>query len=136
MGCDAGEPHLPVPVESVLGKQDVVLRGPGGESIPGLVAADLAGLGDGWYLEMPGNPLSPQCDDEPWADTADPAAMIEDHGIVGALRRSVTLTKGRRRRAVFLSAVLVCIGFSLPGFIGGILLPFAAIGLTVQFYDF
>jgi hypothetical protein len=59
---------------------------------------------------------------------------------------------------VFLSALLVWIGFSLPGAIGGllllvtgwpfwvtntvailasaVLLPFSAIGLSLQFYDF
>ena len=70
--CGAGEPYLPVRVESVLGRPDVVLRGPGGESIPGPVAADLAGRGDGWYLDLPGNPLSPACDYERWSDSADP----------------------------------------------------------------
>jgi hypothetical protein len=72
VACAAGEPYLPVPVESVLGRQDVVLRGPGGESIPGPTAADLAGRGDGWYLDMPGNPLSPECDYERWSDATDP----------------------------------------------------------------
>ncbi len=59
---------------------------------------------------------------------------------------------------MFLSALLVWVGFSLPGALGGILLlvtgwpfwmsnvvaivagsvlmPFSAIGLTLQFYDF
>jgi hypothetical protein len=87
-----------------------------------------------------------------------PAAVIEDRRVVPAYRRSFQLTKGRRWRAVFLSALLVWIGFSLPGALGGILLlvtgwpfwmsnvvailagaillPFSAIGLTLQFYDF
>jgi hypothetical protein len=92
-----------------------------------------------------------------WA-VAMPAAVIEDLGFVAAFRRSVLLTRGRRWRAVFLSALLVWIGFSLPGLIGGllllvtgwpfwltnivsivvsaVLLPLSAIGLTLQFYDF
>ncbi len=92
-----------------------------------------------------------------WA-VAMPAAVIEHLGVIGSLRRSTRLTKGRRWRAVFLSALLVWIGFSLPGVIGGlmllvtgwpfwltnlaaivvgaVLLPFSAIGLTLQYYDF
>ena len=92
-----------------------------------------------------------------WA-VAMPAAGIERRGVWSALRRSAQLTKGRRWRAVFLSALLVWIGFSLPGALGGllllltgwpfwltnlvsialgaILLPFSAIGLTLQYYDF
>ena len=92
-----------------------------------------------------------------WA-VAMPAAVIEGLGVVPAFRRSARLTKGRRWRAVFLSTLLVWIGFSLPGALGGILLlltgwpfwmsnvvaivagsvllPFSAIGLTLQYYDF
>ena len=87
-----------------------------------------------------------------------PAAVIEDRGFIAAFRRSAQLTKGKRWRAVFLSALLIWIGFSVPGAIGGIvllvtgwpfwitnllvillsavLLPLSAIGLTLQFYDF
>ena len=78
--------------------------------------------------------------------------------MISAFRRSAALTRGRRWRAVFLSALLVWIGFAVPPAAGGILLlvtgwpfwvsnlvsivlaaillPFAAIGLTLQFYDF
>jgi hypothetical protein len=72
VACEAGEPYLPVPVESVLGRQEVVLRGPGGEAVPGPTAVDLAGRGDGWYLDLPGNPLSPECDYEQWSDASAP----------------------------------------------------------------
>ncbi len=92
-----------------------------------------------------------------WAVTM-PAAVIEDLGFVAAFRRSRALTRGRRWRAVFLSSLLVWIGFILPGLVGGVLLlvtgwpswtsnaaaivasavllPVSAIGLTLQFYDF
>jgi hypothetical protein len=92
-----------------------------------------------------------------WA-VAMPAAVIERRGVISALRRSAQLTKGRRWRAVFLSALLVWVGFSVPGAVGGllllvtgwpfwatnlvsillgaVLLPFSAIGLTLQYYDF
>jgi len=68
--CGDGEPYLPTPVETVLGNPDVTLRGPGGDSIPAPTAADLLGKGDGWYLDLPGNPLSPGCAYEQWFDKA------------------------------------------------------------------
>lgn len=70
--CEEGEPYLPAVVETVLGQPDVVLRGPGGEAIPAPTAADLAGKGDGWFLDMPGNPLSPECDYEEWFNEQSP----------------------------------------------------------------
>ena len=73
--CGEGEPYLPTTVASVLGRGDVVLRGPNGVTIQSPTAADLAGKGDGWYLDLPGNPLSPGCDYEQWFDQGprDPA---------------------------------------------------------------
>ncbi|MBK9738626.1 MAG: hypothetical protein IPO93_03740 [Actinobacteria bacterium] len=68
--CGPGEPFLPTPVETVLGASDVVLRGPGGQTIAAPTTADLAGKGDGWYLDLPGNPLDPGCDYERWFDVA------------------------------------------------------------------
>jgi hypothetical protein len=70
VACGDGEPYLPTPVETVLGNADVVLRGPGGESIAAPTAADLAGKGEGWYLDLPGNPLDPGCTYETWFDQA------------------------------------------------------------------
>jgi len=64
--CGTGEPYLPTPVETVLGNADVVLRGPGGVTIAAPTAADLAGKGEGWYLDLPGNPLDPGCAYESW----------------------------------------------------------------------
>ncbi len=66
--CGEGEPYLPTTVASVLGRGDVVLRGPNGVTVQSPTAADLAGKGDGWYLDLPGNPLSPGCDYEKWFD--------------------------------------------------------------------
>ncbi|MFN8147207.1 MAG: hypothetical protein U0R76_07030 [Candidatus Nanopelagicales bacterium] len=66
--CGEGEAYLPTTVASVLGRSDVVLRGPNGVTIDSPTAADLAGKGDGWYLDLPGNPLSPGCDYEQWFD--------------------------------------------------------------------
>ena len=64
--CGAGEPYLPTRVESVLGQRDVTLRGPGGRAIAAPTAMDLVGKGEGWYLDLPGNPLAPGCDYEQW----------------------------------------------------------------------
>lgn len=64
--CGDGEPYLPTPVEAVLGRPDVALVGPDGQRIAGPSASDIAGLGEGWYLDLPGNPLSPGCDYEEW----------------------------------------------------------------------
>ena len=64
--CSDGEPYLPTVVGSVLGQPDVVLHGPGGVTIAAPRPSDLAGKGDGWYLDLPGNPLSPGCDYDSW----------------------------------------------------------------------
>ena len=79
--CGDGEPYLPTAVESVLGQQDVVLRGPDGASIAAPTSADLAGKGDGWYIDLPGNPLAPGCDYENWfrATSADHPATVYAH---------------------------------------------------------
>jgi hypothetical protein len=66
--CGDGEAFLPVGLDSVLGRSDVVLRGPGGQTKNAPTAADLADKGAGWYLDLPGNPLSPGCDYEHWFD--------------------------------------------------------------------
>lgn len=67
--CGEGEPYLPVSVEAILGQASVTLNGPAGERIPAPTDADLAGKGDGWYLDFPGNPLDPKCDYEQWFGT-------------------------------------------------------------------
>ena len=62
--CGAGEPYRPTTVDLVLGNPEVTLRGPGrGDPIieHGPTAADLYGLGDGYYLDLPGDPLRPDC---------------------------------------------------------------------------
>ncbi len=66
VACGDGEPYRPTAVSAVIGQRDVTLRGPGGESVVAPQAADLAGKGAGWYLDLPGNPLNPGCDYEHW----------------------------------------------------------------------
>lgn len=65
--CGDGEPYRPVPVDVVFGRDDVVLRGPDGAVVARAPdAGDLAGRGDGYYLDLPGDPLDPGCDYERW----------------------------------------------------------------------
>jgi hypothetical protein len=64
--CAQGEPYLPTDVGTVLDQPGVTLRGPDGEAISSPGSADLAGRGEGWYLDLPGNPLEPGCDYEQW----------------------------------------------------------------------
>lgn len=68
--CGPGEPYRPVPVDSVLGDPAVVLRGPDGAVVARAPRAeDLAGRGNGYYLDFPGDPLDPGCDFEEWFRT-------------------------------------------------------------------
>jgi len=65
--CLDGEPYTPVSVTSVLGRADVALRGPDGQVVKQApTAADLAGKGEGYYLDLPGEPLNPKCDYDTW----------------------------------------------------------------------
>ncbi len=65
--CGPGEPYRPVPVDSVLGDPSVVLRDPSGEVVKkGVEPQDLAGVGEGYYLDFPGDPLDAGCDFEEW----------------------------------------------------------------------
>ena len=66
--CGEGEPYRPTPVTTVLGQRGVVLRGPNGEEVTAPTAQDIAGKGEGWYLDYPGNPLAPHCEYEKWFD--------------------------------------------------------------------
>ncbi len=62
-----GEPYRPVPVETVLGRSDVVLLGPDGKvAKQAPTAADLYGKGDGYWLDFPGDPLRAGCSYEEW----------------------------------------------------------------------
>ena len=65
--CGEGEPYLPVAVSAVLGRPEVSLRAPDGHVFTQAPsAADLAGKAQGYYLDYPGEPLSPNCDYETW----------------------------------------------------------------------
>jgi hypothetical protein len=59
--CGPGEPYRPTTVDIVLGRRDV-LRDPHGRIVTrGPTLRDLWGLGPGYYLDFPGNPIDPGC---------------------------------------------------------------------------
>jgi hypothetical protein len=60
--CGSGEPYRPTTVDIVLGRRDVLLRDPHGRLVERApMSRDLWGLGPGYYLDFPGNPLNPGC---------------------------------------------------------------------------
>ncbi len=60
--CGSGEPYRPTSVSTVLGKEGVTLRGPAGNVVKNApTVADLFGRGEGYYLDLPGDPLRPGC---------------------------------------------------------------------------
>ncbi|MEZ5248004.1 MAG: hypothetical protein R2713_01950 [Ilumatobacteraceae bacterium] len=69
--CGDGEPFVPIAVGALWDRDDVVLRGPDGAVVVGPDADDLAGKGDGWHLDLPGNALRPGCAYERFADELD-----------------------------------------------------------------
>lgn len=72
--CDnSGEQFRPVAVDILFGTDDVRLmkRGSGGKQTDtevkrNIQASDLYGLGDGYYLDLPGEPRDPRCVYEKW----------------------------------------------------------------------
>jgi hypothetical protein len=73
--CDSeGEPFVPAPVDVIFNDPRVSLRrhikGGSAETDPVIkrapVAADLYGLGEDYYLDLPGNPRNPGCGYEQW----------------------------------------------------------------------
>jgi hypothetical protein len=63
---DRGEAYRPVNVGVVLGRDDVVLRGPGGYAQRAPTARQLDGKDIRYYLDFPGDPLRPGCGYERW----------------------------------------------------------------------
>lgn len=62
--CGAGEPYTPMAVDALLGNPQIALRqvGAGNPVVMwGPTAADLYGLGEGFYLDYPGDALEPGC---------------------------------------------------------------------------
>jgi hypothetical protein len=60
--CGSGEAYRPTSVGLVLGNSEVDLRNSEGTLVKNApTEADLWGLGDGYYLDLPGDPLQPGC---------------------------------------------------------------------------
>jgi hypothetical protein len=77
--CGGGEPYRPTAVKLVLGNPAVVLRDPSGVVVTkSPTGRDLWGLGEGYYLDLPGDPLQPGCgyekDFRRWNDGMKPSA--------------------------------------------------------------
>jgi hypothetical protein len=58
--CGPGEPYRVMAVDALFGREGVVLRRPEGD-ISAPTETDLVGGGADWYLDIPGNALSPGC---------------------------------------------------------------------------
>jgi hypothetical protein len=60
--CGSGEAYHPSRVDVLLGHPEVQLRGPDGKVVTKApTGAELFGLGEGYYLDQPGDPLNPGC---------------------------------------------------------------------------
>jgi hypothetical protein len=65
--CGSGERYLPIPVDTIFGRPDVVLRAGSGEVLKvAPTAADLAGGPPDRWIDLPGNALDPGCTYERW----------------------------------------------------------------------
>ena len=60
VACGPGEPYRVMAVDALFGREGVVLRKPDG-TVNAPTEADLAGSAGNWYLDIPGNALSPGC---------------------------------------------------------------------------
>jgi hypothetical protein len=65
--CGPGERYLPIPVDTIFGRPDVVLRDASGAVLKvAPTAADLAGGPPDRWIDLPGNALTPGCTYEKW----------------------------------------------------------------------
>jgi hypothetical protein len=75
--CGPGERYLPVPVDTVLGRPDVVLRDASGAVLKvAPTAADLADGPEDRWLDLPGDALTPGCTYEKWFRELDASSAI------------------------------------------------------------
>jgi hypothetical protein len=60
--CGPGEAYRPTTVDIALNRRDVLLRNPRGKLVKRApTSRDLWGLGPGYYVDFPGDPLNPGC---------------------------------------------------------------------------
>jgi hypothetical protein len=63
--CGSGEAYRPTSVDIILGRQQVLLRDPRGKVVKHAPSSrELWALAEGYYIDLPGNPLKPGCDYE------------------------------------------------------------------------
>jgi MFS family permease len=75
--CGDGERFLPIAVDSILGRQDVVLRDADGTVIKQApTVADLADGPEDRWIDLPGDALDPGCSYEKWFKELDAAPAI------------------------------------------------------------
>ncbi|MEI6400598.1 MAG: hypothetical protein WCP59_00285 [Actinomycetota bacterium] len=60
VACGPGEPYRVMAVDALFGREGVVLRTPAG-TVKAPTEAELADSAGDWYLDIPGNALSPGC---------------------------------------------------------------------------
>ncbi len=95
---DEGEPYLPLPVEMVIGNDDVVIRdGENDDEIiaTGPSAQELATFGRETYMDFPGDPRQPGCTYE-----SDSRARIQEEGFVPTTYARVTFDPVNDRLAL------------------------------------
>ena len=65
--CGSGERYLPIAVDAILGRPDVVLRDASGDVLNvAPTAADIAGGPPDRWIDLPGDALTPGCTYERW----------------------------------------------------------------------
>jgi hypothetical protein len=75
--CGPGERYLPIPVDAVFGRPDVVLRDASGTVLKvAPTAADLADGPEDRWIDLPGNALTPGCSYEKWFRELDASPAI------------------------------------------------------------
>jgi len=75
--CGSGERYLPIAVDAILGRPDVVLRDASGDVLNvAPTAADIAGGPPDRWIDLPGDALTPGCTYERWFRQLDASAAI------------------------------------------------------------
>jgi hypothetical protein len=75
--CGEGERFLPVAVDAIFGRDDVVLRADDGDIVVHAPTADdLASAEEDHWIDLPGNTLDPGCSYEQWFNSLDASPAV------------------------------------------------------------